>query len=267
MPFESEYFTLSAYQSLPKGYGWLILRSTQGGGTSFRNHRSYHIRYIIAGSVKYTFDDKEIIVHEGQGVIMPPHVPYTVYSENGYQKLDTVISALEPKTILYKKTCEISNGNIVVTRPLPLNLNYNELRHHITVPSDFNIRLMQNKLEVMALSILEELSRLRKSVFEEQIEELITSGKEAFPLAELCEITGYSQAHFERLMVKHFGCSAIEYFNRIRTNKICNLLENTNLSLTEIAEAANFYDTSHLNTFFKKRMGTTPGKYRKRRIE
>jgi len=55
----------------------------------------------------------------------------------------------------------------------------------------------------------------------------------------------------------------LEYFNKIKLERICNLLKTTDLNLKEIAEKLEFYDTSHLNTFFKKRMGITPGKYRK----
>lgn len=266
MPFISEYFTVQSH-NLPAPYCWLLLRSVGAGVSSKRNHRNFHIRYIISGTAKYIFEDGEIEIREGQGIIMPPKIPYTVYTEKGYQKLDLVPVRKAPETVIMQKTLEVSEGKLTISHPFNLNLSYEKLKHIIIVPSDFNYALIQNKSEGMALAVLEELSRMRRSDFKEKIEKISSLDIKTHNLKILCELTGYSQAHFERLMVQNFGCSGIEYFNRIRTNKICNLLRTTALSIPEIAEITGFYDSSHLTTFFKRRMGITPGRYRKDRLE
>lgn len=262
MSFASEYFTVQG-NNLTDPYCWLLLRSASAGVSFKRNHRNFHIRYIISGSVKYTFEDREILLRENQGIIVPPNVPYTAFSKNGYQKLDIVLIRKNPETTIMQKVLQVSEGQIAVTRTLALDISYEELRRIIMVPSDFNYILIQNKSEGMVLAVLEELARTGNSEFREKIEKISSLEIKEYNLKTLCTLTGYSQAHFERLMVQNFGCSGIEYFNRIRINKICNLLKTSTLSLSQIAEATGFYDTSHIIIFFKKRMNTTPGKYRK----
>lgn len=262
MSFINEYFTLNS-KHLRSGYSWLLLSSSPPKTEYARSHRNYHVKYILDGSVTNIFEDGEITLKKGQGIIFPPHIPYTVFSPAGYRKLDLVVANKEPHTVVFQELLRLSNGEVTVTKPFDLNISYEELRYLLTVPSDFNNVLINNKSENMVLSVFENLGHTEISEFKQKIEAITAGGETKYDLKKLCELTGYSQTHFERLMVKHFGCSGIEYFNRIRTNNICTLLRTTSLSLPEIAEQTGFYDTSHLNAFFKKRTGTTPGKYRK----
>ncbi len=262
MIFTSERYTLpSAF--LHHDYGWLMLQSLPPYTGPHITHRNYHIKYILDGSAENIFENKIIHLKKGQGIFIPPNKEFTIISENGYRKLDLVVSTHKANNIAFQEFLRLTNGDITVTTPLNLALSYDELKHLITVPSNLNRALIKNKSEYMVLSVLEELARNEQSEFKQKIEAIINTENVNFNLKTLCELTGYSQTHFERLMLKNFGCSAIEYFNRIRINKICSLLRTTNLSLPEIAEKCGFYDTSHLNTFFKKRMEITPGKYRK----
>lgn len=262
MPFTYEIFTLPK-ASLHPDYGWLMLQSLPSGTRPHIAHRNYHVKYILDGSAVNIFDGKEINLKKGQAIFIPPNKEFTILTENGYQMLDLVFSAHNKNNAVFQEFLRLTNGDITVTPPINLDLSYDELKHLITVPSDLNRILIKNKSEYMSVSVLEEFARNEQSEFKQKIEAITNNENVNFNLKTLCELTGYSQTHFERLMLKNFGCSAIEYFNRIRINKVCTLLRATNLSLPEIAEKCGFYDTSHLNTFFKKRMEITPGKYRK----
>jgi LacI family transcriptional regulator len=50
---------------------------------------------------------------------------------------------------------------------------------------------------------------------------------------------------------------------RIRMERVKTLLVETDLPLAAIAKRAGFNYIEYLNEAFKKRVGTTPGKYRK----
>ena len=49
----------------------------------------------------------------------------------------------------------------------------------------------------------------------------------------------------------------------LRLEKSRKMLEETNRSIEEIAEASGFCDSNYLGRLFRKRYGTTPHRYRK----
>ncbi len=58
------------------------------------------------------------------------------------------------------------------------------------------------------------------------------------------------------------GFSPYEEINRVRLTRIDRLLLNTRYPLTRVAELTGFDAESHLNRFFKRYRGQTPGRFR-----
>jgi len=262
MCFTNEVFVLNNTFLRP-GYAWCALSSSSEGKKLKFYHRNYHLKFILDGSANFQFENKKFLLKKGQGIFIPNEKKYEIHINEGLRTLDLIINHWGTKKTVFNEFIRLTNNEVTVTNPINLNIAYEQIKGIITVPSDLNRIIIGNKSEYIILSVLEEIARNEKSEFKEKIEAITNNDNVNSNLKTLCELTGYSQTHLERMMLKNFGCSAIEYFNRIRINKVCTLLRTTNLSLPEIAEKCNFYDTSHLNTFFKKRMGTTPGKYRK----
>ncbi len=74
-----------------------------------------------------------------------------------------------------------------------------------------------------------------------------------------------SRCTLERRFVSVVGFSPYEEINRVRLGRIERLLLNTRYPLTRIAELAGFGAESHLNRFFKRYRGQTPGIFRAQR--
>jgi len=55
----------------------------------------------------------------------------------------------------------------------------------------------------------------------------------------------------------------MQYIIRRRIGEAQNQLISTNLSIAEIAEKAGFTDTSYFDVMFRKKVGTSPRKYRR----
>ena len=70
-----------------------------------------------------------------------------------------------------------------------------------------------------------------------------------------------------RVLQKHFrnalGYTLQEEIRRVRIAHAKKLLENTDLTLIEVAEKIGYTDKSHLIAAFRKSTGLTPGNYRK----
>ncbi|WP_159882137.1 helix-turn-helix domain-containing protein [Paenibacillus puerhi] len=82
-------------------------------------------------------------------------------------------------------------------------------------------------------------------------------------LNQLCEKFGLNGKYVSRLFKETFGEKLVDYLVGVRIAQSRRLLEETSLSLKQIAlEVGYLHDISYIRAF-KKVMGTTPGDYRK----
>ena len=79
----------------------------------------------------------------------------------------------------------------------------------------------------------------------------------------IADEVGISRRQLERLFRQHTGVSPVEYYTELRVGRAHALLNETNLSIAEIAAATGFSGTSQLAARFRKRFGKSPGAYRR----
>jgi AraC-like DNA-binding protein len=79
-------------------------------------------------------------------------------------------------------------------------------------------------------------------------------------LDDLIQIAHLSKSYFIRAFRHHQGISPYAYLVQVRLNRAKTLLER-GLSSTEVAQETGFFDQSHLNKYFKRFLGITPGSY------
>ena len=83
-------------------------------------------------------------------------------------------------------------------------------------------------------------------------------------LSDLARRVNLNEQYFCRLFKKAIGCSPITYINEYRIKQAKYLLEETDLSVTEICLECGFNNQGNFQQEFRKRTGTTPLQYRKR---
>lgn len=81
-------------------------------------------------------------------------------------------------------------------------------------------------------------------------------------LDALAVVAGMSRSRFARRFRLATGTTPHEFVLRERIGRACVLLERTGTPLFEVAARCGFADQSHLTREFRKRTGTTPGRYR-----
>jgi AraC family transcriptional regulator len=86
-------------------------------------------------------------------------------------------------------------------------------------------------------------------------------------LADLAEAAALSPFHFARQFKAATGETPAAYVTRRRVERAEDLLRHTRLTIPEIAYKLGFAHQSHLHRAFKKRMGATPGSFRRGPIE
>lgn len=78
---------------------------------------------------------------------------------------------------------------------------------------------------------------------------------------DIANAVGISRSHLYRVFISNLGQSPIDYLTEYRINEACNLIKNTNLSISQIAVSVGFFDQFYFSRVFKKIKNVPPSKY------
>jgi AraC-like DNA-binding protein/ligand-binding sensor protein len=81
-------------------------------------------------------------------------------------------------------------------------------------------------------------------------------------LDEIAAASGLSAPYFSTIFREEMGEYLSTHLNRLRVEKACAMLIETNVSLNHISESCGFEDQSWFSKIFKNYTGYSPGKYR-----
>lgn len=82
-------------------------------------------------------------------------------------------------------------------------------------------------------------------------------------LPELAAFCGYSESYFYRKFIKETGRSPIDYFIRMKIDKACKLLIQTEMTVNQVAVKLGFRESQYFSRTFAKVMGMSPRAFRK----
>ena len=82
-------------------------------------------------------------------------------------------------------------------------------------------------------------------------------------LADLASLLNLSERQTQRLLQQNFGKTFSQKLTDARMAAAAQLLEGTDLSVTQIAERSGYSSIEHFSTAFRRRMGCSPREYRK----
>jgi len=102
------------------------------------------------------------------------------------------------------------------------------------------------------------INRTIAYLYEHQDEEL--------RLAKVAALSGMSPESFSRFFKKATGKTFIGFLNELRISSACALIQQSDLTITEICFACGFSNLSNFNRRFKKIKNMTPVEYRKKSL-
>ena len=83
------------------------------------------------------------------------------------------------------------------------------------------------------------------------------------PLSRFCEKKHYSIQYVSRKFKKETGVTFLEYLQKVRIRKSCDLLIESEMLIPEVADQVGYDDMKYFHHIFRKIVGMTPGEYRK----
>lgn len=86
--------------------------------------------------------------------------------------------------------------------------------------------------------------------------------EEPLELEELADAVNVSRRQVERLFVKHLACSPSRYYQNVRLNRGRQLLQQTSMTVIEVASACGFASAPHFSRRYNELFGLPPSNER-----
>jgi AraC-like DNA-binding protein len=83
-------------------------------------------------------------------------------------------------------------------------------------------------------------------------------------LQNIADYAGYSTSRFTTLFTERTHYSPMDYYNHLKIQRACSLLQFSGLKIKEIAFRLGYCDPFHFSRAFKQKMEITPKEYRKK---
>lgn len=257
-------------------------------------HPEIEFTYIIEGEILYTINGFELLLKEGQGIFCNQNMMHSGKMHNRLECKYLSITFL-PKLIYGFELSRIKIKYIdeIVKNPsfshLLLLDNNQGAKNILEILSEINTLQLINK-EINELKLLTLLTSIWMNLydcFEKSKDELSVCSYNEKELNRLKKILEYIHNNYGskmsleeiagtinictneccRFFKKHMNTTISAYISDYRIEKSLYLLDNTDLSITELAHDIGFSSGSYFTQVFREKMGFTPNQYRNRKID
>lgn len=165
--------------------------------------------------------------------------------------------------------CLMSVKNLLAAQNLPyknVSLGRIELKEEI---SEEQLNMLESELNKTGFELVLERSDKIVNAIKSIIIEMVYHRRD-FDNKKLSEILSerlhYDYSHLTGIFSKAENQSIQSFQNKIKTERIKELLEYAELSIAEIADEMGYGSAAYLSTFFKKETGLKPSEYKQQHI-
>lgn len=222
--------------------------------------------YVSQGKVMYWINDECLELEKGEILYIPQamnrawenhpdewHQKYTVVFLWEDQSLENSLHFTKQNTFFRFKT---PNAPYYEQRFSTLFIQFLGERPYFELMSRY---VLSELLTLIAQECSEQRTTPAKERIAREIQEyLLCNFRRNVTIEELAALAGISPNYVTVLFREVVGNTPIQYLHQIRINTALNLLNNTQMSISEISEYLGYCDQSYFNRMFKKWMGVAP---------
>ncbi len=240
-------------------------------GSSFgpRDQRDLQLVVVHHGAVRVQIDDTGLEIAEQQCLLLHPGST-ELFSFSPQRDTRHTWCAIHPSLV----PADLGTALEPFRGPLPLSKRVNDLMEYgLNLPAS-QLKLADDLLHTVALAILRAV--LFDSAHAQQLRrEPIAVGRAKLyidahletplTLSKIASAANVSAQHLTRLFQRHLGTTPTKYLWTQRTERGVQLLLDTGLSVSEIAERVGFASAFHFSRLVKTAHGASPRVLRQRR--
>lgn len=86
-------------------------------------------------------------------------------------------------------------------------------------------------------------------------------------ISDVADAAGIERSYLYRIFKEKLGISPQEWLTTCRLENAISMMNNTEMSITEIGNSAGFYDTAHFSKVFKTKYGCSPREFSRKKQE
>ena len=249
--------------------GWENCKSRHSFGPAIRAHYLFH--YILRGKGKFYVGNRCYNLSANEGfLIFPGESTYYEADENDpWDYCWFGFDGYEVKSIL--DACNLSDKNPIFKdesqgRFKEELLNLVELFES----SHFNEYEAMGHLYLVFAKMYqkkkEQNKAFDKTYFDKAVDFIQHNYSYHIKIEDIAKNIGIDRTYLYKIFKKVHNISPQLYLINYRLHMACKLLENTNISITEVSYSCGFKNTPAFYKQFKKYYGITPSEYRNRYI-
>ena len=226
-------------------------------------HKNYEIIYVMEGSVACSVNGKNAVMTAGDFALCLSNEIHSIKSVGDSRVWVGVFS--EDFIHEFKKHQKGKSGDGFVFRcsePLLAYLTENFIKSELSDVFLIKACLYALCSEYLTQNKLSEPAEKNATLMSSIVEYIEENYKKNITLAGMAESLGYEDCYFSRIFNKLFSMNFTDYINVYRFNAACDILTESDMSMTDVAYESGFQSIRSFNSIFKSLSGMTPKEYR-----
>lgn len=225
-------------------------------------HRAIEIIIVLNSEIICTVNNKEYTVTKDEAVMIMPNQIHSFQTEHT-SKIQIIRFTPNLAGSFYKQYKDKipADNHFIPVHPLPFSKNG-------------SLSQPENLFELKGLiyTLLGDFCRCNKewlpisdekSLIYQLIMYIEENFKNSCSLKDAANSLKYDYTYISKEFLRVTGLTFVEYLNNCRINHACYLLENSDLTITQIAHESGYNTLRTFNRNFLKYANTTPAKYLK----
>lgn len=235
----------------------------------------YVLQYVISGQGIYMLDKKKYIIKKGDIFLVPAgHLCYYKSDiNNPYCYYYVAFNGASVNSLLKRAGLTVNNPIACLNNEKVSNFMKN-IYENLKIDTYTSITFALANLcmifgEMFSLIPNNNVKNKTKSVtYIEQIKSYIENNYyNRISVKEISESIELNRTYLSTLFRKNMGVKLNEYLIQYRISQAIKMLENSDMTITEISDYSGFTSAQNFFIRFKQRMGISPSEYRKRYIK
>lgn len=268
-----ELVRISAFVSLYRQK--LIDRQIDSGGES---HDFWEFLFLESGHLQILVDGDLYTLSPGDLILYPPHAFHTVAASSNTTACNVSFFTDSPAlfdlvgrvSMLSQSAQEDLKSIISFARNVLISQNQENVRgmtfRENVSPAD--AQRLANRLEMFLLDLCNTEARSNSKNFRDEQFAALTDYLKAnmdqtLSLEKISEGCTISVAQLQKLCRHQCGCGPITYFISLKIGAAKQMMKDSSLNITQIAERLGFSSVHYFSKLFKSKTGMTPSEFAK----
>lgn len=236
-------------------------------------HFAYELFFLEEGTRTYIINDKIYNISAGDVILIKPNILHKTQSKKRFKRYvinfneEYILRYASEELKNYLLKCFEETNAISLSKEL-----FSTVLEYIKSAGNSEDDIHQFICLTNILSILSnninDFTRKEIDIKNFEIQKVLEYINENFVkisgLDEISEKFYITKFHLCRIFKESAGLTVIKYINGLKIQKACNLLDKTELTITEIAFECGFNSSMYFCKTFKQLTGYSPLKYRNR---